>query len=431
VPLKLRLYVYGVIALAFIVLAQLGLPANLDDVQAIAVYAAMGLLFEALSVKAPFADVTVSVSFVPTLAAVFTHGPVVGFWVGALGSLNWNNLAGGKPIHRNLFNAAQIAISSAAAGWVWQQSRGGVADLSAASIGGMALTLLTYYVVNATLPLLAVALATGRGLLEIFRPLIGWAMPTYFATAPLAVLIAMLYTSAGYVAVVLFLLPLLLARMSFKLYRDMRRNYVETVQALTDAIDAKDSYTAGHSARVACYAGEMAKKLGWGQERVEQLVFMGQLHDVGKIGIRDHLLNKRDRYSLEEKAVVNDHATKGADIIARSTALRSIADYVRYHHEHYDGGGYPAKLKGEAIPEGARIIAVADCFDAITSVRTYMLPRTIDEALAELKRCSGTQFDPRVVDAMEEVMKERGDVAAYAREVAAAKQGVLASISNQ
>jgi len=431
VTLRLRLYVYGVIALAFAVFIHLGLPTHMSEVRAIVIYTAMALLFEALSVKAPFAEVTVSVGFVPTIAALFVHGPLVGFWVGAVGSFNLKDLRGGKPLHRNLFNVAQIGLAAAAAGWVWQQSGGAVTDLSAASIGGMLLTLLAYYVVNAVLPLLAVALATGRGLLEIFRPLIGWAMPTYFATAPLAVLIAMLYTSAGYVAVVLFLLPLLLARMSFKLYRDMRRNYVETVQALTDAIDAKDSYTAGHSARVACYAGEMAKKLGWGQERVDQLVFMALLHDVGKIGIRDQLLNKEGRYSLEEKTIVNDHATKGADIIARSSALRTAADYVRYHHEHYDGGGYPAQLKGEDIPEGARIIAVADCFDAITSVRTYMLPRSIHEALAELKRCSGTQFDPQVVSAMEEVMREKGDVAAYAREVAAAKQGVLASISNQ
>jgi putative nucleotidyltransferase with HDIG domain len=428
--LKLRLYVYGVIALALAVFVHLGLPKDLFQMQAIAVYAAMALLFEALAVKAPFANVTASVHFVPTLAAVFSYGTLVGLWVGALGSLNWRSLSGGKPLYRNAFNAAQMGLAAAAAGWVWQQS-GATAVLSLASIVSMLITFLAYYLVNAILPLTAVALQTGRRLVDIFRPLVGWSIPTYFATAPLAVLIALLYTSAGYVAVVLFLLPLLLARMSLQLYRDTRRGYIETVQALADAIDAKDTYTGGHSARVSFYARELGRKLGWQQERLEQLTFMALLHDIGKIGIKDQLLNKPGRYNDDEKLTVNNHASLGADIIGRSTPLRVIANYVRHHHEHYNGKGYPSGLQGEDIPDGARIIAVADCFDAITSVRTYTTARPVHAALEELRRCSGTQFDPQVVRAMEELMRERGEAAAAVQEVAAAKASVLASLQNE
>jgi putative nucleotidyltransferase with HDIG domain len=429
--LKLRLYVYGVIALALVVFVYLGLPTSVSEVQAIVVYAAMAMLFEALAVKAPFANVAVSVHFVPTLAAVFTYGTLVGLWVGALGSLNWVSLKGGKPLYRNAFNAAQMGLAAAAAGWVWQQSGAGGVALTAESIFGMVSAFLVYFVVNAVLPLTAVAIQKGRRLLEIYHPLIGWALPAYFATAPLAILIALLYTSAGYVAVVLFLLPLGLARMSLQLYRDTRRGYIETVQALADAIDAKDTYTGGHSARVAFYTREMAKKLGWQQERLEQVSFMALLHDIGKIGIKDQLLNKAGRYNDQEKQTVNNHAALGAEIIARSTPLRIVANYVRHHHEHYDGQGYPSGLRGEDIPAGARIIAVADCFDAITSARTYTTARPVHEALEELRRCSGTQFDPEVVRAMEAVMRERGEVTAAAEEVAAAKASVLASLQNE
>lgn len=429
--LKLRLYVYGVIALASVVFVHFGLPTRVAEVQAIAVYAAMAMLFEALAVKAPFASVTVSVGFVPTLAAALAYGPLVGLWVGALGSLNWRSLRGGKPLYRNAFNAAQAGLAGATAGWIWHQIGTTAPVLSAASIGGMLITFLAYYLVNATLPLTAVALQTGRRLVDIFRPLVGWSVPAYFATAPLAVLIAMLYTSAGYVAVLLFLLPLLLARMSLQLYRDARRGYVETVHALADAIDAKDTYTGGHSARVAFYTREMGKRLGWSQERLEQLTFMALLHDIGKIGIKDQLLNKAGRYNDDEKQTVNCHATVGADIIARSTPLRTIANYVRHHHEHFNGRGYPSGLQGEEIPQGARIISVADCFDAITSVRTYAVARPVQEALEELERCSGTQFDPQVVRAMEEIMRERGELVAAAKEVAAAKSSILASMQNE
>ncbi|MBS3986027.1 MAG: HD domain-containing protein [Selenomonadales bacterium] len=430
--LKLRLYVYAVIALALVALVSLGLPTDLSSVRAIAVYAAMAILFEALAIKAPFASVTVSVGFVPTLAAALAYGPLVGLWVGVLGSLNWHSLRGGKPLYRNAFNAAQAGLAGAAAGWVWQRSwAGGAVLLTAESIASMVLAFLVYFVVNAVLPLTAVAIQRGRSLLEIYRPLIGWALPTYFATAPLAALIALLYTSAGYIAVVLFLLPLLLARMSLQLYRDTRRGYIETVQALADAIDAKDTYTGGHSARVSFYARELGRKLGWQQERLEQLTFMALLHDIGKIGIKDQLLNKPGRYNDDEKLTVNNHASLGADIIGRSTPLRVIANYVRHHHEHYNGKGYPNGLQGEDIPEGARIIAVADCFDAITSVRTYTTARPVHAALEELRRCSGTQFDPQVVRAMEELMRERGEVAAAVQEVAAAKASVLASLQNE
>ena len=429
--LRLRLYVYGVIALALLVFVHFGLPTRQSEVQSIVVYGAMALLFEALAVKAPFADVTVSVGFVPTLAAIFTSGPLVGLWVGALGSLDWRSLRGGKPLYRNAFNAAQLGLAGAAAGWIWQHSGFATTALSAAGIGSMVLVFIVYFAVNAVLPLTAVAIQTGRSFLEIYRPLIGWSLPVSFATAPLAVLIALLYQSSGYVAVVLFLLPLLLARMSLQLYRDARRGYVETVQALADAIEAKDTYTGGHSARVAFYAREIGKKLGYTQDRLEQLTFMALLHDIGKIGIKDQLLNKPGRYNDEEKQTVNHHATLGADIIARSTPLRMIAKYVSHHHEHYDGRGYPSALQGEDIPEGARIIAVADCFDAITSVRTYTTARPVHEALAELERCSGTQFDPQIVRAMQQLMRARGEMAAAMPEVAAAKASLLASLQNE
>jgi putative nucleotidyltransferase with HDIG domain len=216
--------------------------------------------------------------------------------------------------------------------------------------------------------------------------------------------------------------------MSFKLYRDMRENYIETIQSLAEAIDAKDRYTRGHSERVAFYAVEIARKLGWSEVDVDKLQFLAMLHDIGKIGVREQVLNKRGRLTDEERREVNRHPELGAAIVEKVGFLRKEAGYVRNHHEHYSGAGYPDGLAGEEIPMGARIIAVADAFDAMTSQRVYNPSRGALEALEELKRCRGTQFDSKVVDAFDAIMAERTDILAMAREAASAEWSSLAGV---
>jgi putative nucleotidyltransferase with HDIG domain len=184
-----------------------------------------------------------------------------------------------------------------------------------------------------------------------------------------------------------------------QLFLDLQDSFVATVRALAQAVDAKDSYTAGHSTRVTDYSVIIAEELGLGPDDLRRVRLAGLLHDVGKIGIRDNVLGKPGALNDEEFTVMKSHPTVGASILKPVTQLAEVVPGVLHHHERFDGRGYPNGLKAEEIPLMGRIIGVADAFDAMTSDRVYR-PRLSDEiAIAELKKHSGTQFDSKMVKA--------------------------------
>jgi diguanylate cyclase (GGDEF)-like protein/putative nucleotidyltransferase with HDIG domain len=177
---------------------------------------------------------------------------------------------------------------------------------------------------------------------------------------------------------------------------------LDTVTALAFAIDAKDHYTQGHSQSVSRIAAQIAQQMGLSDSTIEEVRLGGILHDIGKIGVPESVLNKSVRLTPEEFELMKSHTLLGAKILEplRVKAIERIRGIVRNHHEMFDGTGYPDGLKGEAIPLGARIITVADCFDTMVSARAYKPGRSIEVAIKELRRCCGTQFDPQVVDAL-------------------------------
>ena len=171
--------------------------------------------------------------------------------------------------------------------------------------------------------------------------------------------------------------------------------------AFANMIDAKDSYTKGHSQRVACYARELAKRMGFDKDKQTNIFYVALLHDIGKIGVQDAILKKTAKLTLDEFNEIKEHVSMGGDILKNFTAIEGIEDGVRYHHEKYDGTGYMAGLKGEEIPLIARIICVADAFDAMSSARCYREnPLTKEKIIDELTKYSGTQFDPKIVPYM-------------------------------
>ncbi len=184
-----------------------------------------------------------------------------------------------------------------------------------------------------------------------------------------------------------------------QLFQDVQDSFLATVKALAQAVDAKDSYTAGHSSRVTLYSTIIAEQLGLPESEIRKVRLAGLLHDVGKIGIRDSVLSKPGHLTDEEFGVMKSHPSVGESILKPVTQLAEVIPGVVSHHERFDGKGYPRGLKGEEIPLLGRIIGVADAFDAMTSDRVYR-PRLSDEvAIGELKKHSGTQFDSRVVKA--------------------------------
>ena len=191
-----------------------------------------------------------------------------------------------------------------------------------------------------------------------------------------------------------------------KRVRSVWRMSMQIVQTLVKTIDAKDSYTNGHSARVAQYSGRLAKRSGFKEGERGRLEYTARLHDVGKIGVSDAILNKKGKLTEEEYAIIKEHSEIGAQILSTITELPDVAVGARYHHERYDGKGYPDGLKGEEIPLFARIIAVADSYDAMTSKRSYRDALPQELVRQEITRGIGTQFDPRIAKLMLIIMDE-------------------------
>lgn len=183
-------------------------------------------------------------------------------------------------------------------------------------------------------------------------------------------------------------------------YRHAEQLTHEMMLALSQTVDAKDHYTNGHSLRVAKYAKEIARRMGKDPEEQEKIYEMGLLHDIGKIGVSEEIINKTGRLTDEEFGHIKEHTVIGYNILHQISAMPELANGARSHHERYDGRGYPDGLKGEEIPETARIICLADCYDAMTSTRTYSTPKPQAAVRAEIERCKGSQFDPSIADVM-------------------------------
>jgi putative nucleotidyltransferase with HDIG domain len=191
-----------------------------------------------------------------------------------------------------------------------------------------------------------------------------------------------------------------------ELYASLQDAYLATVRSLAAAVDAKEPHMRGHSERVAVFARSIAENMGLSHEQCTALEMAAYLHDIGKIGISGHILRKPGPLDEEETATMRHHPLIGANILRPVAFPWSIGPVVRHHHERYDGGGYPAGLRGEEIPILARVLAVADAYEAMIADRPYRKSLTAEGAIAELTSCAGTQFDPRVVDSLIEVLRD-------------------------
>lgn len=192
-----------------------------------------------------------------------------------------------------------------------------------------------------------------------------------------------------------------------RLYEDMKSLFISTVASLANAIDAKSPWTKGHSERVMQVAANIARELGLDDATIERVRLGGLLHDIGKIGIIEAVLEKPEKLSEDDFPPMRLHPEKGVAILAPIEQLKDVLPGILHHHEHYDGSGYPDKLRGEAIPIEARIIAVADSFDAMVSERPYKKGDSVEAALEELKRVAGSQFDPAIVECFNKYVAEK------------------------
>ena len=226
--------------------------------------------------------------------------------------------------------------------------------------------------------------------------------------AAYGLLIAALWTVVGPFAPLLVLIPLFVARWAVAQFAEQQKAYEATVGALCQAVETKDFYTRGHSDRVSRGSVMIAREIGMRGERVEAIRYAGMLHDVGKLGVPTKVLQKTGKLTEEEYAAIQLHPMRGLDIVREIGFLDEALAGIMHHHERIDGRGYPMGLAGDEIPEFARVLAVADAFDSMTSTRSYRGARPVDEAIEELRKWSGTQFDPAFVDAFVAALRREG-----------------------
>ncbi len=255
---------------------------------------------------------------------------------------------------------------------------------------------LATFLVNAALVSAGIGLKNRVSPLKVLRSNIAWTFSSYMSLVVLGVAVAQVLTVHP-AAFILLVFPLVVSRQLYQRYLVLKGTYLDTVRSLVAALEAKDPYTRGHSERVAEYAASLAEELGLEEREIEQVRMAAQLHDLGKVAIDSELLHKPSQLTAPEYEAIQRHPEVGAEIVARVPELAALTEVVRFHHERWDGTGYAVGLSGDRIPLQARILAIADSYDAMTTARPYREALAPREALSEIANCAGSQFDPSLV----------------------------------
>lgn len=353
---------------------------------------------------------SISVSFVVTIAATITAGPGEAAIANAFGVLTVRDFRRVRPA-KLLFNAAQIVITAGCGGIAYQASGGPIGranDVFPEIVVPLIVCTGVNFLVNTALVSTAIALSESRSIPTVWKRQYSSLPAGYFAFAWLGLLTAVLYLDIGWGSVIFLLVPLLVARNAFQAAVKMQGAYDATVRAIMRALEAKDEYTRGHAERVARLSEMTAREYGLPKDMQRQVRYAALMHDVGKMVVESRVLKKPGKFTHEEYEHMKIHPIRGHQILGEINLLRQVIDGVRHHHERLDGSGYPDGLAGDDIPLAARLIMVADAFDSMTSTRSYRPPKTIEGALAEIRRCAGTQFDPAAIVALERAIDSQG-----------------------
>ncbi len=353
----------------------------------------------ALPVRMPRGTL-VSVAIAPILAAMTLGGPVAAGWVALVGTTELRELRGRIPWYGTLSNHAGVVLPTLVGSYLYELIRGPSTEQLQnfiATMGGAA----GLFFLNVAVTSVVVSLRTGQAFRVVVLGDAKGFGASLLALTPLAWLMSQIYQlSGGWWATLLFALPLYTTRVAHNRFVEMREMFTQTIGALAGAVDKRDPFTSLHSHRVKMIGVDIGREMGVSEGELEALEWGGLLHDIGKIGVPDNVLKKPERLTRDERMLMNAHPVLGAQIIAPVTKLAPELPIIRHHHEWYNGSGYPDRLIGDEIPKLARILHVADAFEAMTAQRPYrMTPLTPEQALHELRKFAGIQFDPQVVDA--------------------------------
>ncbi len=402
----------GLVVLATVGLVAFSMPIPMTTIhRPLAALIVLQALFLACdSAKKPLAarQTKWSPSSSATLAAVVLLGPMAAALVGATSLLSMRRQL---RLAERLFNGAMHALAGLAAGEVYL-AFGGQIGLPAAQdfpwmiILPFAAAAAVHVLTNHALVWGFYRINRGGEMLrqEGLESSLMLLLASDLGYASLGLIVASLWAVMAWLAAALVLIPLFVARWAMGQFAEQQRAYSATMNALCQAVETKDYYTRGHGDRVSKGAVMIARRIGMNSDRSDAIRFAGMLHDVGKLGVPTKVLQKTGALTEDEYAAIQLHPMRGLEIVREIGFLYEALNGIMHHHERIDGRGYPMGLAGHEIPEFARVIAVADAFDSMTSTRSYREAKTIDQAIAELRKGSGTQFDPLLVAAFIEAL---------------------------
>lgn len=371
---------------------------------------------------------TISVSSAIVTCAMLTSGPSAGVLIAMSCLLGSVTKIDGKTTHIfntkidiTLFNISNYALSFAAMCYVYFGLGGHTIHNSHYSLGEVLQQISKYSVqliigvvlgviINSILVAIYVSIKNNINIFRVLAPNLAGPVTSVIIIGILGVFLTALYVVNSWFLVVLFFLPFMLSRYTFSTFKDLQQNYLQTVESLASAIEAKDEYTSGHSRRVEQYCAMIAHEMKLSDKRCETLKYAALLHDIGKIGIPEKILNKNGKLDDEEWEQIKSHPEKGAHIIEDIEFLKSSVEIVVSHHEWYNGGGYPSGKDYHTLSQESMIICVADAYDAMTSDRPYRKKLSCQVAVKELNDKAGIQFSPEVVAAFERALRKQGEV---------------------
>jgi putative nucleotidyltransferase with HDIG domain len=427
-PLKAQIYIYALLVVVALLVAFSCYTLRLTPLLAleIVIFSLAICIADYYPIELPQGNkLEVTVSCVLKTAAAIIFGPQVAILTAMLGT------ALGEAVRRRrwfgaAFNTAEMTVTFAIMAYAYEGIQDGarMPFHSLQNAAGVLCMLLLYYLVNTGLVAIIVTLDAGISFWRIWRDNFRDMVWNDLTIIPLGAVMAELWLHQPWSTLVL-VLPVAVVRQSFQFISALRQQTRQALFSMADAIDRRDPSTFEHSQRVATLAEAIAVDMNLGTDDVEMIHMAARLHDLGKIGMSNALLNKPGRFDEEEWTTFRRHPDIGADMVKSFRLFSEGQELIRHHHEHYDGHGYPLGINGAAIPQGSRILAVADSLDAMTSRRIYQKALTVEDAVVELLRNKGTQFDPEVVDACLRVLKKWGDKLPWVKEEAPSRSITL------
>jgi hypothetical protein len=421
-----ELYIWTVVAAGATSLVVASLSVNVANLDPLMFVLLLGLA--AVAQRNPiilFRSSAISMSFAIEIAAFVLFGLGVALWTNVIVAAVNAFTPKPKPARKALFNFGQLGLSTTLAYTAYSAigARTPATDLPTTVIG-VAVGAAAYFFANSTLTAGVIALTSDAKFAAVWKQNFAWMPVNFLATAVNGAALALAYQALGIFGAAVFVLPLGVAWYSFKLYvshatalradsvklNELNRLFeqsrthladahISIVGALLGSLEAKSTNGTAHLAATIYRSVAVAKRLGMDHIAVEAVQLGALFHDLGKIAISDTILQKPDRLTDAEWGEIRAHPIIGASLLAQMPELDHIRPLILAHHERFDGRGYPNALKGDSIPRAAQIIAVADAYEAMTTLRPYRRAITPEAAVAELRACAGTQFDPKVVDA--------------------------------